>query len=101
MIKVLVSYDKKLIKQVTIKGHAGYDLAGKDIVCAAVSSMATTTVNNILTLDSEAINYDCLEGKLVITVNNSNEIAIKLLECMLNMLEELAKTYPKNIKIGG
>ena len=37
----------------------------------------------------------------LITVNNSNEIAIKLLECMLNMLEELAKTYPKNIKIGG
>ena len=63
--------------------------------------MATTTINNILTLDNKAITYDTNEGNLSITVNSDNEVADKLLNNMLNMLKELELDYPKNIKIGG
>ena len=96
-----VNYKKnKMIKEVKISGHALYDVVGKDIVCSAVSSIVTTTINNILTLDDNAIIYEVKEGYILIT-NKDSEFASKLLETMINMLKELALNYPKNIKIGG
>ena len=99
-------YHNDIIESISINGHANYDYAGKDIVCAAVSTMATTTINNILTLDNKAITYDTNEGNLSITVNSDNEVASPYilnisLKGMLNMLKELELDYPKNIKIGG
>ena len=101
MIKVNVFYENDKISKVSFKGHALYDDYGKDIVCAAVSSIATTTVNAIITLDSKACYYDTTDGILNITIKEDSEIAIKLINNMLNMLKELEETYPKNIKIGG
>ena len=36
---------KVLKNKIEIKGHALYDDYGKDIVCSAVSSIVTTTIN--------------------------------------------------------
>ena len=99
MIKV--SYKKdKLIKEVKISGHAGYAEYGKDIVCSAVSSIVTTTINNIIALDKDAILYSDT-GEYILISNKDNKMADKLLMTMINMLKELAEDYPKNIKIGG
>ena len=57
MIKVDVKKD-----QVIITGHAGYDEFGKDIVCASVTSIATTTINAIVRIDSSAIEFKADEG---------------------------------------
>ena len=96
-----VNYKKnKFINEVKISGHSLYDVVGKDIVCSAVSSIVTTTINDILTLDKEAIKYEVNEGYILIT-NADSEMASKLLDTMINMLKELALSYPKNIKIGG
>ena len=99
MIKVSIIKDN-LIKEVKISGHADFADYGKDIVCSAVSSIATTTINNIIALDNKAITYSANEGDILIT-NNDSEMASKLLGNMIMMLEDLAKDYPKNIKIGG
>jgi uncharacterized protein YsxB (DUF464 family) len=99
MIKVSIIKDN-LIKEVKISGHADFADYGKDIVCSAVSSIATTTINNIIALDNKAITYSADEGDILIT-NNDSEMASKLLDNMIMMLEDLAKDYPKNIKIGG
>jgi uncharacterized protein YsxB (DUF464 family) len=99
MIKVSIIKDN-LIKEVKISGHANFADYGKDIVCSAVSSIATTTINNIIALDNKAITYSANEGDILIT-NNDSEMASKLLDNMIMMLEDLAKDYPKNIKIGG
>jgi len=96
MIKVNVSKD---LKNITIKGHAGYDVAGKDIVCAAVSSIVTTTINACIKLDNNSLNYQENEGLVVINLLSQNETTIKLIENMINMLEELAIEYKKNINI--
>ena len=99
MIKI--SYKKdNLIKEIKIEGHAFFAESGKDIVCAAVSTMATTTINNIISLDKDAINYEIDDAYILIS-NNDNEMASTLLETMIKMLEELQSNYPKNIKIGG
>ena len=96
-----INYKKdKIIKEIKISGHANFDEFGKDIVCAAVSTMVTTTINNILTLDDKAIKYIDKDGYILIT-NEDSEVANKLLNNMLDMLKELANDYPKNIKIGG
>ena len=101
MIKVNYVVSNNLIKSVSIKGHAFYDTYGKDIVCAAVSSIVTTTINDILALTEDKIKYDTKDGNVLITVVSDNEVVEKLLNVMLNMLKELASDYPKNIKIGG
>ena len=101
MIKVNCVVSNDLINKISIKGHADYDTLGKDIVCAAVSSIVTTTINNIITLEENAIKYDTKEGNVNITVLRNNEITDKLLNVMINMLKELAIDYPQNIKIGG
>ena len=96
-----ISYKKDIIiKEIKISGHSNFAEFGKDIVCAAVSSIVTTTINNILSLDNKAIKYEDNDGYILIT-NEDNEIADKLLNNMLSMLNELAEDYPKNIKIGG
>ena len=101
MINIKVQYKNDKISKVTIKGHANYETFGKDIVCAAVSSIATTSINAILTLDSDACKYEVNDGKLDISINENSDMALKLINNMLNMLEELQDQYPKNIEIGG
>ena len=101
MINIKVQYKNDKISKVTIKGHANYETFGKDIVCAAVSSIATTSINAILTLDSDACKYEVNDGKLDISINENSDMALKLINNMLNMLKELQNQYPKNIEIGG
>ena len=94
MIKVKVSKN-----QITIKGHANYAEYGQDIVCAAVSSIVTTSINACLSLDGSSIKYEDNEGLVIINVLNDSETTIKLIDNMINMLTELAEQYKKNITI--
>ena len=101
MIKVNCVVSKDLIEKISIKGHADYDTLGKDIVCAAVSSIVTTTINNIIALEENTIKYDTKEGNVCITVLRNSDVTNKLLNVLIDMLKELATDYPQNIKIGG
>ena len=93
MIKVLIKD-----KNITISGHANYDIYGKDIVCAAVSATVITTVNGILSIDSNAI--EVTENKKIeIKILNDNEIVNKLINNMILLLESLEKDYKDYIKI--
>ena len=101
MIKVNCVVSNGLIERLSIKGHADYDTLGKDIVCAAVSSIVTTTINNIIVLEENTIKYDTKEGNVYITVLRNSDVTNKLLNVLIDMLKELATDYPQNIKIGG
>ena len=94
MIKVLVSK-----KKVEITGHSEYDTIGKDIVCSAVSSIVTTTINGIISIDSDAIYYEYNRDKMLIEMKKSDEITMKLINNMIDLLKSLMKDYPKNIKV--
>lgn len=93
MIKVSIKKN-----QIIIKGHANYDELGKDIVCASVSSMVITTVNAILRIDNEAIKYSDDKGVTIDIIKN-DEIVNKLINNLIDLLEELSKQYPKYIEI--
>ena len=91
-------YTKVEINKIIIDGHANYDVFGKDIVCASVSSTVITTVNILLSLDDESIKYDETEG-LIIEVLKNNEITRKVINVLISNLYELERAYPKNIQI--
>ena len=55
MIKVRIHKKEEIIERIDCKGHAGYAEYGKDIVCAAFSTMIITIVNAILGLNSNSI----------------------------------------------
>lgn len=84
---------------IIIKGHSGYAESGYDIVCAGVSSIATTSINAILALEPDTIACESKEGFIEIKILKHEEITEKLISNMLKMLKDLSEEYPKNIKI--
>ena len=84
---------------ITIKGHAGYDNKGKDIVCASVSSIVITTINAIVEINPEAIDYSDLDNEIIIRKIKEDDIVNKLLNNMILLLESLEKDYKEYIKI--
>ena len=94
MIKVIVKP-----KHITINGHANYAEEGKDILCSSVSSIVTTTVNAILIFDKKTIKYSVKKGLVKIDIVKEDDTTRKLLDNMVNLFEELASDYPKNIKV--
>ena len=98
MIKVSLKYDKELIESVSITGHAGFDLYGKDIVCSSVSSIVITSINAIVRVDSDSIDYKNENG-IYISVLHHNRVTDTLILNMVCLLEELEKQYKKNIII--
>lgn len=92
MIKVF-----KLEDEIKLTGHSDYDTLGKDIVCSAVSSIMTTTVNAILKFNSEAISYKRYSDTSIIKINEKDNITMNLIDNMMELLKELSEKYPKNI----
>lgn len=95
----MIKVDLRNEKEIIITGHAGYDDFGKDIVCASVSSIVITSINAIIELNSDAIEYQDSNDKLEIKIISEDDITNKLINNMVFMLSSLEKDYPKNIKI--
>ncbi len=88
------------IKGFEVKGHSGLAERGNDILCAAVSSACYMTVNTlteVLKVKAEAeVNED---GYMKVLLHNATDEAEKLLEGFSIHIRELAKDYPKNLKV--
>ena len=94
MIKVF-----KNKENISITGHAMYDDYGKDIVCSAVSSIVITTINGILAINNEAIAYQNTKEGLKIEIKSFDNITLKLIDNMLELLTKLSRDYPQNLEI--
>ena len=94
MIKVVSKKDS-----IVVIGHADYADYGKDIVCASASAIVITSINACLRINKESIKYKEEKDKLTIDIISKEKDVLLIIENMMSMLEELAKTYQKNIKI--
>lgn len=94
MIKVNIKQN-----HIEINGHAMFDDYGKDIVCAAVSSIVITSINGILRLDDKAINYKLSSDGIIIDILKDSRETNLLILNMTSLLKELEEKYSKNIKI--
>mgnify|MGYP001623823802 FL=1 len=99
MIKVEIIRNNNNIKKISILGHAMYDEYGKDIVCASVSTLVISTVNNILSINSNTIKVEQSDSKIIIEYILKDNIIDILINNMISNLNTLANNYPKNIKI--
>ena len=93
MIKIVKEMDN-----IIISGHANFSDTN-DIVCASVSSIMYTTVNAILNIDEEAIEFLDDNNKCTITIKKHDDITNKLIDNMMILFKELEDKYPSNIKI--
>ena len=98
MIKVEVVKENNLYKKVSIIGHAMYADYGKDIVCSAVSSIVTTTINGCIALDKDSLSYE-VNDKGVVISNIIGDNTNTLINNMVSLLKELEEKYPTNIKV--
>ena len=99
MINVKVEKENAKYKKITVLGHAMYDDYGKDIVCVAVSSITTTTVNGILALNKNSLSYMVSKKGLSIDIKNTDETTQILIGNMVSLLKELEINYPENIEV--
>ena len=99
MIKVRITKDQDIYKKVVITGHAKYDDYGKDIVCSAASSIVSTTINGILSLNKDSLSYENSEKGLFITINSNDSTTQTLVDNMINLLKELEENYPTNVNV--
>ena len=104
MIKINIYRKNGKITRFTVKGHANYGRHGEDIVCSAVSTSATQTLNAILELLKLRPDYKYSEGIIDCNLENIDlkgkeaELNI-LLESMYKMLEGIAQDYSKKVKL--
>lgn len=93
MIEVIASKRK-----IQVKGHANFASKGKDIVCAAVSSLVNTTLNSLKGFKKSEIMIKDGEVTIDITHKVDRDDRIRL-EMLITGLKIIAKQYPDKIKV--
>ena len=99
MVKVNIIRNNNIITNVEILGHAMYEKKGLDIVCASISATVITTINGIIKLNKNYIEYESNNKGMVINILKNNNIVNSLINNMIDLLKELSINYPKNIEI--
>lgn len=83
----------------SIRGHAHYAEIGKDIVCAAVSSLAQTLIYSIEELTADKIEYVSKPGLIEIKYGALSNEAKLLLDSFWLGASLIASNYPQNITL--
>ena len=83
-----------------VQGHSDYDIYGKDIVCASISTALIFTANLIekLNLGYNIMDLVCEEGYFRLQIKTSDLTANAVFENLEYTLEDISKQYPKNLK---
>ena len=105
MTHVEMIYDNNIIIGFKMKGHAGFNLNGPDILCASLSTASQMTINGILdwsglSLDDILVEENKSKATLHVNVPAKyvDSIIIQLFksfELYISMLEEQYKDYVK------
>ena len=88
------------------QGHTGYAEAGYDIVCSAISALTQTVLNGLQNVlkapvtceidDRSALLEACLTPE---ATENQLQQAQLLLETLLQGLQAIQRSYPRNVRI--
>ena len=104
MINISIVTDKKgFIWGFEIKGHAGYDEYGKDIVCAAVSTLAYTAVGAISEM-TDIVSYSEKDGYMQCTVpknisNDAKNTVKIILDTIVIGFKQIELSYKGYVKV--
>lgn len=81
-----------------LKGHSDYAEEGEDIVCAAVSSAAYLTVNNITDFFNIKADVTVKDGYMKLTAPESDNLN-RLLDGFYQHLLQLSEQYEEDINL--
>ena len=88
------------------QGHSGYAQAGSDIVCAGVSALTQSTLNGLQNVLHVPVMFDqddpsaLLEAIITPDATDKQlEQAQILLETLLQGLQAIERSYPRNVRI--
>ena len=88
------------------KGHTGYAEAGADIVCAAVSALTQSTLNGLKNILKAPVKCVIDDRTALLEAEFTPEVSIKqleqaqlLLETLLQGLQAIERSYPRNVRI--
>ena len=100
MIKVTIYMHEDEIVGFRSVGHAGYDVRGKDIICAAVSVLVINTINSIenFTHDKFEVVQDEKNGLVDFRLNTDNpcretSVLLKSLKLGISGIRDNNKKY--------
>lgn len=82
-----------------VQGHAGFDDAGKDIVCAAVTSALQLTANTITEEFLCKADVLVLENEIRFQLQQNSPEAVKILDGFYKHLSILEQDFPGTIQI--
>ncbi|HWI54486.1 MAG TPA: ribosomal-processing cysteine protease Prp [Desulfobacteria bacterium] len=106
MIIVNINREDSKIKGFSVKGHAGYRPPGEDIVCAAVSMLAQTTLLGLNRYAGEGLSYDIVDNPVLLKcsltggLSELQEVQCQaILETMVEGLKNLQKNYSGYVKV--
>lgn len=98
MTTVTFFYQNDLISGVEMKGHTGYAKAGKDIVCAAISTLAQSTLLGLIEVLKREVESKTGDGYLKYTFEPNEQTEI-LMKTLLIGLKDIKIGYPKHLKL--
>lgn len=103
MINVIFVKKENRIVSFNIKGHAGYDVYGSDIVCSAVSALSLTFANGIIEIVKAKSKVNEKNGFLSLDLSDEKSEKIDqcqiLLETMLLGMKNIEVNYKKFIDV--
>lgn len=86
---------------ITIEGHAGYDVRGRDIVCAAVSALVQTfsaSADIHTPCEFETVRGE--RGQIqAIKYGNLSDKGQVLMDSLFIGLQMIADDYPENVRV--
>lgn len=86
-------------RTIIIDGHASYAEYGKDIVCAAVSTLAQTLICSLEMLTDANIKTIITDGYIKIVIEESSEGVQLLVDSFFIGIEGVADSYPEYVKL--
>ena len=94
MIDITVQPDK-----ITVSGHAEYAEHGKDIVCAAISTLTQVLIASAEELTAADIKHAVTSGYTVIDIKESTERAQVLIDSFFIGCQMVAEQYPEYVRV--
>lgn len=93
-----------IVQGYEVKGHAGYDDYGKDIVCAAISVLAQTGIFSLKKICNLDFHFSMEDGYLEVVIPREIDEDIRrdvsiVLDTILIGIESIRESYPDYITI--
>lgn len=84
---------------VTVSGHAGYAVAGKDIICAGVTSLTQTLIKSLNDLTEDKIEGEMSSGRADIKYRDLSKEGKLLVDSFFLGICLIADDFPEHIKL--